>query len=292
MSTNFAIIGGDLRIIKLAQMLAKDGNKIFTYGLEKAEGLNKDNIKLCSSLNEAIENSEVIIGPIPFSNNAKEINNPFSDENISIKNIIHNANGRILIAGAIGENVYEMQKNEDEECLEIVDVMKKEELAVLNTISTAEGTIELMIENTNKIIHGAKVLILGFGRVAKTLADKLSALSLEVTCAARKDEDIAWIKTYGYQAININELEKNQLDKYDFIINTVPQLIVTKEIIKRLKKDCLIIDLASKPGGIDREEAKKESKKYIWALALPGKVAPSTTAQIIKETVYNILRKR
>ena len=90
MSTNFAIIGGDLRIIKLAQMLAKDGNKVFTYGLEKAEGLNKDNIRPCDTLSEAIENSEIIIGPIPFSSNAKEINSPFSDEKISIKSIIHN----------------------------------------------------------------------------------------------------------------------------------------------------------------------------------------------------------
>ena len=45
MSTNFAIIGGDLRIIKLAKMLAKDGNKVYTYGLEKAEELkNEENI--------------------------------------------------------------------------------------------------------------------------------------------------------------------------------------------------------------------------------------------------------
>lgn len=37
MSTNFAIIGGDLRIIKLVKMLAEEGNKIYTFGLEKAE---------------------------------------------------------------------------------------------------------------------------------------------------------------------------------------------------------------------------------------------------------------
>ena len=35
MSTNFAIIGGDLRIIKLAKMLANDENKVYTFGLER-----------------------------------------------------------------------------------------------------------------------------------------------------------------------------------------------------------------------------------------------------------------
>ena len=41
MSTNFTVVGGDLRIIKLAQMLANDGNTIYAYGLEKAEELKK-----------------------------------------------------------------------------------------------------------------------------------------------------------------------------------------------------------------------------------------------------------
>ncbi len=292
MSTKFSIIGGDLRIIKLAQILAKDGNEIFTYGLDKAKELKNENIVFCDTLNEAIESSEIIIGPIPFSSNGIEINAPFSDEKIEIKDIIHNSNGRMIIAGAINKDVYEMQKNEDEECIKIVDIMNREELAVLNTISTAEGTIELMIANTNKILHGAEVLILGFGRVAKTLANKINALSAKVTCAARKEKDIAWIKTYGYKETNINELSNEKLQKYDFIINTVPKLILNEELLSGIKKECLVIDLASKPGGIDRKSAKEKEINYIWALALPGKIAPVTTAEFIKDTIYNILRKR
>ena len=75
MGTNFTIVGGDLRIVKLAQMLAKDGNKIFAYGLENAEELKGvQNIQLCEKLTEAVKNSDIIIGPIPFSSNGKEIN--------------------------------------------------------------------------------------------------------------------------------------------------------------------------------------------------------------------------
>ena len=48
----------------------------------------------------------------------------------------------------------------NDEYIEIIDIMKREELAVLNTISTAEGAIEIAISNTNKIIHGTEVLIL------------------------------------------------------------------------------------------------------------------------------------
>ena len=276
MSTNFAIIGGDLRIIKLAKMLAKDGNKVYTYGLEKAEELkNEENIIFCEKINKAIsEHVEVVIGPIPFSSNGININAPFSYKEISIRELMHVLNAKILIAGSITPDVYDMA---NDEYIEIIDVMKREELAVLNTI-------------TNKIIHGSNVLILGFGRIGKVLARKMTGLSAKVTCAARKDEDLAWIKAYGHMATNINFLGEN-LSQYDIIINTVPHLILTEERMEYVKKECLLIDLASNPGGIDKKTAKDRNLKLIWALALPGKVAPVTTAEFIKYTIYNILKE-
>jgi len=288
MSTNFAIIGGDLRIIKLAQMLAEEGNLIYTYGLEKAEELkNIKNIIFCEKLNQAIQDTEIIIGPIPFSSNGKDINAPFSKETISIRELMHRINAKTLIAGSILPETYDLA---NDEYVEIVDIMKREELAVLNTIATAEGAIEIAISNTNKIIHGSKVLILGFGRIGKVLARKMAALAAKVTCAARKDEDFAWIKTYGHEAVNINTLGEN-LSQYDIIVNTVPHLVLTPERLQYVSGDCLLIDLASNPGGIDKKVAKDRDLKLIWALALPGKVAPVTTAEFIKDTIYNILKE-
>lgn len=287
MNTNFAVIGGDFRIVKLVEMLADDGNKVYTYGLEKADELKKSpNIVMCEKLSEVAKNTEIIIGPIPFSSNGKDINSPFSEGQISIRDLIHFINAKTLIAGSIALEVYELAKDEH---VEIIDIMKKEELAVLNTISTAEGAIEIAIANTNKIIHGSRVLILGFGRIGKVLAKKLEGLSAKVTCAARKDEDLAWIKTYGYIGININTIGEN-LSEYDIIFNTIPHLILTEEKIKYVKEDCLLVDLASKPGGIDQKAAKERNVKLIWALALPGKVAPITTAEFIKDTIYNVLK--
>lgn len=289
MGTNITVIGGDLRIVKLVNMLAKDGNMVYTYGIEKAEELKENsNIVFCDKISKAIrEDVEIVIGPIPFSSNGKNINSPFSDKEISVREVMHYLNAKILIAGTISPEVYEMA---NDEYIEIIDIMKREELAVLNTISTAEGAIEIAISNTNKIIHGSKVLILGFGRIGKVLARKMSGLSAKVTCAARKDEDIAWIKAYGYEETNINLLGEN-LSEYDIIMNTVPHLILNKERLKYVKEECLLIDLASNPGGVDKEEAKDRNLKLIWALALPGKVAPITTAEIIKETIYNVLRE-
>ena len=288
MVKEFAVVGGDLRTIKLAKILAKEGNMVYTYGLEKAEELKEiKNIKQCDTIKKAIQNVEIVIGPIPFSSNGNTINMPFSDKEITIREMMHNINAKVLIAGSILPEVYEMA---NDEYIEIIDIMKREELAVLNTIATAEGTIQVAIENTNRILHGSEVLILGFGRIGKVLARKLAGLSTKVTCAARKEEDLAWIKAYGHKGININQIDKN-LSEFDVIINTVPLMILTAEKLGYVKQECLLIDLASNPGGIDKKVAKEKGLQLIWALALPGKVAPTTTAEFIKDTIYNILKE-
>lgn len=288
MTDKIAVIGGDLRIIKLAESLSDDGIEIFTYALEKATELkDKENIHFCESIKKAVDNSEIVIGPIPFSSNGKDLNAPFSDKVISIRELMSKLNAKILIAGSFSPEVYEMV---NDEYIEIIDLMKREELAVLNTIATAEGTIEIAISNTNKIIHGSEVLILGFGRIGKVLARKLAGLSAKVTCAARKDEDLAWIRAYGHNGTNINTIGEN-LEKFDIIINTVPHMILTEERLNHVKKDTFLIDLASNPGGIDKIAAKKRNLKLIWALSLPGKVAPITSAEFIKDTIYNVLKE-
>lgn len=284
----FAIIGGDLRIAKLAEMLAKEENEVYTYGLELAENLKENNkIIQCETVKKTIQNVEIVIGPIPFSSDGTTINMPFSDKKLTIREMMHSINAKVLIAGAISPEVYDMA---NDEYVEIIDIMKREELAVLNTIATAEGTIQIAIENTNKILHGSEVLILGFGRIGKVLARKLAGLSVKVTCAARKDEDFAWIQAYGHMATNINALGEN-LKKYDIIINTVPHMILTEERLQHVKKDCLLMDLASNPGGIDKRSVKERGLKFVWALSLPGKVAPTTSAEFIKDTIYNIMKE-
>ena len=46
-----SIIGGDLRIVNLIQLLAKDEFLVYTYGIENTEELSEsDNIKKCMSI--------------------------------------------------------------------------------------------------------------------------------------------------------------------------------------------------------------------------------------------------
>ena len=242
MKHRVAIVGGDLRIVKLAIMLAKDNNEVYVFGLENAEDLkDNDNIIQCDTIKKAIQNVDIVIGPIPFSSNGTTLNTPFSEKEITIREMMHVINAKVLIAGGISPEVYEMA---NDEYIEIIDIMKREELAVLNTIATAEGTIQLAIENTNKILHGSEVLILGFGRIGKVLARKLAGLSVKVTCAARKDEDLAWIQAYGHKATNINAIGENlkNFDIIHFIYVHRSDHLPSESVVFILWANCLNVD--------------------------------------------------
>lgn len=289
MKDRYLVLGGDLRNVKLAGMLADDGNKVYSFGQERSdEILDDDRIEKCTSLKQALEKSQVIIAPVPFSGNSEIINTPFSDERIMIDELLKNNKSKIFISGSIKDDI---KKKLDENYMQVVDIMKRDDLAILNTIATAEGTIEVAIKNTDKILQGSRVLVLGFGRVGKIVANKFSKLSAIVTCAARKVSDLAWIKAYGYNSLNINDMLYD-LNEFDIIINTVPQTIIKERELKHMDSEVLLIDLASTPGGIDGKMAISMGLKFIWALALPGRIAPSSSAKFIKDTVYNILEER
>lgn len=283
MINKIAIIGGDLRIVKLVGMLEKDGYEVCTYGLEKAFEIKTK----CTSIEECVKDSDIVIGPLPLSSNGEDINTPFSENKIRISELIDQLSEKTFIAGSIKQEIYDMAEAKN---VKVIDIVKREELAVLNAISTAEGAIQVAINETPKNIHGNNVLVMGFGRIGKILAKMLDGIGAKVSCEARKTTDLAWIKAYGYTPINLMELKEN-LNKYDIIINTIPYMLLNKEYLEEVKKDALIIDLASNPGGVDRNAVKELGIKFVWALSLPGKVSPVTSAEFMKETLYNIFKE-
>ncbi len=287
MNKNIGILGGDLRIIFLSKILAKDTYNIYTYGLENANFANSNIIK-CATLEEMCKFCDIIISSIPFSKNGIYINSPFSIKTINIDETLKILSNKRLIAGSIDKEILEKaNKNK----VDIIDLMADERLTILNAIPTVEGALQIAMENTEITIHNSRCLVLGFGRIGKLLSKNLKELGANVSCMARKDKDLTWIKSYGYKDIYIDDLSKN-LNGYDIIFNTIPALILDDNKLKILKEqnsNAVIIDLASNPGGVDFKKAKEYDIKVIQALGLPGKVAPYTAAKYIKETLEKIL---
>ena len=285
MEKSITVVGGDLRIVKLIEMLDSDGYKVYTYGLENSEEiLNLERVEMCPTLEEAIAASKVVVGPIPLSSDRRRLSTPFGRNNVELPDFVEALKGKYLIAGNIGIKE-ELEANE----VQFTDLLKREEFSVLNTIATAEGTLQIAMEETQRTVHGSNVIVMGFGRIGKVLAKILDGIGAKVYCEARKDEDISWIKAYGYNPVHLNDLNAN-LNKFDIIINTIPFQILDEERLDLVKKEAIIIDLASNPGGV-RKAAREKGLKVIWALSLPAKVAPLTSAEFIKETLYHVLEE-
>jgi dipicolinate synthase subunit A len=284
MNKKFTIVGGDLRNIKLANLISDDGNKVNIYGFKNA-GFDLG-IKESDDLVLAIDESDVVIGPLPCSNDNENLNAPFHPEKMPMNEVFKIMNkNQLFIAGRISEKIAHLSEVYN---VYSIDILEREEMAVLNVIPTAEGAIQIAMEEMPVTLHDCNALVLGYGRIGKILTKMLHGIGANVYAEARKHSDIAWIRGYGYKPVYINELA-SYLPNMNVIFNTIPHVILNNNLLEKIGKDCLVIDLASKPGGVDFEKAKILGLKVIWALSLPGKVAPVTAARFIKETVYNIV---
>ncbi len=279
---NICVMGGDLRNFFLAKLLSKEKHEVKVYGFEKIE-----NFKECETYENMISSSEIVVLPIPFTKDKKTINMPLSNRNIRIQELAYHLENKTIFVGNMPEDIQEILKQKQNE---VIDFMKKEEFAVLNAIPTAEATIEIILKNTNKILQGSHCLILGFGTIGKVLAHKLQGLSVNVTCMITNEVEKSWATAYGYQTTTIEKLQNyyTKIKQYDIIINTIPKIIF-KEELKEIKKETLVIDLASKPYGIDRKIVEEENINFIEALGLPRKISTNDISKIYErhhKTIY------
>lgn len=242
----YLIIGGDLRNIKLAESLKNDGVLVSVYGFDNADVEMR--VQIAPDLKQAIDNADIIIGPIPCSLDNETINTSYNSEKIYLNEIFKAiGNKQIFIGGKISGKIAQMAQVYN---VYTIDFLEREEMSVLNSIPTAEGAIQIAMEKTQITLHGSDILVLGYGRIGKTLSKMLQGIGARVHVAARKYSDIAWIKSCGYVPVFFNELTE-WVSKMEIIINTVPSLVVTSAVLENVNKHCLIIDLASKPGGVD-----------------------------------------
>lgn len=146
----------------------------------------------------------------------------------------------------------------EEAGIKLIPLLDRDDVAIYNSIPTAEGAIMMAFEHTDQTVHSSRVMVVGFGRVGNTVANKFSALGAKVSVCARSIRDLARITEMGLNAVPLHDLSK-QTENCDILINTIPSLVVTKEAIRNLPNNAVIIDLASKPGGTDFEFAKKNA---------------------------------
>lgn len=274
----FTITGGDYRYKYLYDLLIKDGYNVKAYD-------NQFIVECCDNINIALDNSDIVIAPIPFTKDNKNVF--LNNINISIDDFIlyiNRAGIKTVICGVVSDDLYKKFMSKG---INIYDFFKYEEVAIKNAIPTAEGAIMTAIEKSDKTLFGSKALVIGYGRCGKILSRTLSCIGADVSVTYRKQLDRAYIDAFGMKSIHIDELLA-YASCFDFIFNTAPAPVIDREILKRISKDTIIIDLAQAPGGVDFSYAKKLNVKALYCPGIPGRTAPCTAAEILKDIVISI----
>ncbi|MBN2984259.1 MULTISPECIES: dipicolinate synthase subunit DpsA [Cohnella] len=170
----------------------------------------------------------------------------------------------------------------------LVELFERDDVAIYNSIPTAEGALMMAIQNTDITIHGSSCIVLGLGRTGLTMARTLQGVGAKVKAGVRREETFARAFEMGFEPFHVSDLAR-QAEGCDLIFNTIPNMIITAQVISRLPLHSVIIDLASKPGGTDFRFAEKRGVKALLAPGLPGIVAPKTAGRIIANGLIQMI---
>ncbi len=278
----FAVLGGDYRYKLLYDGFILDGFSVKVCGnpfISESE----------DTLSKLLDDTDILIGPIPTTKDNKTMNVNGVPE-IGIKTLFEtmgSKNTATYIGGVINSDVVCCAEKYN---IKTYDFFDCEEVAIMNAIPTAEGAIATAIQESDITLFSSKALVLGYGRCGKVLANMLKGMGAEVYSTFRNEKTAAYIKAFGIKGFELKEL-KSRINMFDFIFNTIPYPILTRDILRKANKKCLIVDLAQAPGGTDFNSARDMNIRALYCPGLPGRVAPLTAAEILRSAVMNIVQK-
>ncbi len=278
----FAVIGGDLRMAWLAQLLTDDGCIVKLFGHEENEFPFSCEIIHCSDIETALAHCDACLLGLPCSRDSKTVLAPFSPQSILLSEIISFLTpDQVLIGGMLPLLDTDITT---------FDYSTDESFILYNTIPTAEGALQLLMEHSPDTVFNSNIAVVGFGRVAQQTAHLLHAVGANVTVFARNREARTKAEILGFRTGDISNLLHNHY-QYDAVLNTVPNILFSSDSLQSASKRTLFMELASSPGGYDTNAIRQNQLSYLPAGGLPGKVAPRTAAKYIKNTILNRLEE-
>ncbi|HYH02066.1 MAG TPA: dipicolinate synthase subunit DpsA [Bacillota bacterium] len=281
-----AVVGGDVRQIAVAEALTGIAQGVKTYG-HPQERL-PESVVCCTDLESVLSDANVVVLPISGMNDSGMVRSYQADQFIDFGRYLNVLErGTVLVAGSLTARWLEQAVHQG---LKVIQYAEDDTIAILNSIPTAEGAVQIAMEQLPVTVHGSQVLVIGFGRVGATVARTFKGLGAKVLVAARRSELLARATEMGFDTV-VHQHLTTVLGKTQIIINTVPAVVVDREALNRTLSDVLIIDLASAPGGIDFSAARELGRKAIFAPGLPGKVAPQTAGRILAAAIPEMIIK-
>lgn len=161
-----------------------------------------------------------------------------------------------------------------------LDLLRSEAYLARNAAFTADCALRVAAQHRKAVFSGTVVLIIGWGRIGKCLANLLRSIGCEVTVAARKAADRAMLEALEFTSADPTALEP--LSRFGIIFNTAPEPVLSEAQLSRCP-DTLKIDLASRRG--------LGGNDVIWARGLPGRYAPESSGKLIADTFLKLCRE-
>ncbi len=282
-----AVMGGDAREQTLAEELANTGALVNVAALPVKNVV--PGVVYCSEPADCLKGAGAVILPVPGINEKGLIYSPLSEYPVTLNGKLFSKvpDGIPVFVGVAKPLLVEMANRYG---LNLIELMKINEVAILNSIPTAEGAVQMAMEMMPITVHGCLAFVLGFGRTGATLARLLSAMGARTKVVARRYEHLARITEMNLIPVPFRDMLE-ELGEADVIFNTIPAPVITEAVLGKLQSGTLIIDLASAPGGVDFGKACSMGIKAVLAPGLPGKVAPKTAGLILARVITRILLK-
>lgn len=281
-----AFIGGDARQLEVIQKLSELDAAVRLIGFDNLQHPFNGIVKTALTP-EALHHVDAVVLPAVGSDDNGRVESIFTSEELLLKE-------ETIAALPKHAKVYTGMAKPYLRTLcakhgvTLVELFDRDDVAIYNSIPTAEGAIMMAIQHTDFTIHGSNSMVLGLGRTGLTVARTLQGLGARVKTGVRRPEHFARASEMGFHPFYLRDLHEN-VANIDLLFNTIPTMIVTAQIIANIPHRALIIDLASKPGGTDFRFAEKRGIKALLAPGLPGIVAPKTAGRIIAQTLAHLL---
>ncbi len=282
MCKKISVIGGDLRQIYAAKNLMEQGYDVKMYGFGE---VSLDGLSEVSDFSQATHGADCVLLPLPVTRDKMTLNMPLCQQKLPLSELFSGISNHTTVFCGMAEKLPDCYREL------VVDYAKDESFLLKNAYLTAEAAVEIAIANMPISLYQASVLVTGYGRIGIFLARMLHALGARTYVASRQQAHLVMAELEGHIPIAYSDLF-HYLPKMDVIFNTVPAQIFDHHFIGQISKKCLVTDLASLPGGIDRDAAKKRGISVLHALSLPGKVAPGSSGKIVADTIVRLLSQK
>lgn len=267
-----AVVGGDKREQEIARLAAATGASVRAYGFPWPQA-GIAGVTLAPDAAAALRGAQIALFPIPGIAASGALFAPAAPAPIipdaqmlgGMKAPAHiilgwgDANLKAH-AAALGIQLHEYEWDKD--------------LMLLRGPAIVEGLLKIVIENTAITIHKAHVCVVGQGTIGFLLTRTLILLGAQVHVAARNPVQRAAAYAAGATVHTLEELPALAAD-LDMLFSSVPQRVIGRDVLERLRPDALVVDLAGPPGGVDFHTANELGLKALWARGL-GSRAPIT----------------